>query len=177
MKKILKVLNKTEEVIIVTMFAVMVFAIFLQVIMRYVFQNSLVWTEELGKFMFIWISWLGISIGEKRGEHIKITLLTDKFPHKGQHIANIISEIVVIAICAVTVYYGIFLVMLQSTTHYAGIQISVAWGYLAVVLGCSIMILRCIGMIVLSIKGMKSGQPLAEIMEGLVAKYDAELEG
>lgn len=177
MKKVLNVLNKAEEVTIVGMFIIMVAAIFIQVIMRYVFQNSLVWTEELGKFLFIWISWLGISIGEKRGEHIKITLVTDKFGLKGQHIANIISEIIVIGICLITVYYGVNMVMLQATTHYAGIKISVAWGYLAVVLGCSIMILRCIGMIVLSIKGMRDKQPLSEIMEGLVAKYDAELEG
>ena len=177
MRKLIKVLNMTEEIVIVAMFIVMVSAIFMQVIMRYVFDNSLPWTEELGKFLFVWISWLGISIGEKRGEHIKITLLTDKFSTKAQHIANIVSEIVVIIICAVTVYYGIVMVMVQSTTHYAGIQISVAWGYLAVVIGCAIMILRCIGMIVLSIKGMKRGQPLHEIMDALVAKYDAELEG
>ena len=69
------------------------------------------------------------------------------------------------------------MVILQTTTNYAGIKISVAWGYLAVVVGCAIMMLRCIGMIVLSVKGMKSGQPLHEMMEELVAKYDAELEG
>ena len=177
MKKLIKALNKTEEVVLVAMFALMVAIIFIQVIMRYVFQNSLYWSEELGKFLFIWISWLGISIGEKRGEHIKITLIVDKFSNKAQYIANIISEIIVIAICAVTVYYGITMVILQTTTNYAGIKISVAWVYLAVVVGCAIMILRCIGMIVLSVKGMKSGQPLHEMMEELVAKYDAELEG
>ena len=107
MKKLIKALNKTEEVVLVAMFALMVAIIFIQVIMRYVFQNSLYWSEELGKFLFIWISWLGISIGEKRGEHIKITLIVDKFSNKAQYIANIISEIIVIAICAVTVYYGI----------------------------------------------------------------------
>mgnify|MGYP004445407095 FL=1 len=177
MKKLIKALNKTEEVVLVAMFALMVVIIFIQVIMRYVFQNSLYWSEELGKFLFIWISWLGISFGEKRGEHIKITLIVDKFSNKAQYIANIISEIIVIAICAVTVYYGITMVILQTTTNYAGIKISVDWGYLAVVVGCAIMMLRCIGMIVLSVKGMKSGQPLHEMMEELVAKYDAELEG
>lgn len=177
MKKVIKILNKMEEVTIVAMFAAMVAIIFVQVIMRYVFDNSLYWSEELGKFLFIWISWLGISIGEKRGEHIKITLIVDKFSNKWQYIANIVSEVIVIAICAVTVYYGVIMVALQTTTNYAGIKISVAWGYLAVALGCAIMILRCIGMIVISVRGMKSGQSLHEMMNELVEKYDAELEG
>ena len=75
-------LNHTEEIVIVAMFALMVAVIFLQVIMRYVFSNSLSWSEELGKFLFVWITWLGISLGERMGEHIKITMLVDRLPFK-----------------------------------------------------------------------------------------------
>jgi len=164
MRKLINTLNKTEEIVLVAMFALMVAIIFIQVIMRYVFQNSLYWSEELGKFLFIWISWLGISIGEKRGEHIKITILTDKCSVKWQHILNIISEIIVIAICAVTVYYGVMLVITQAGTNYAGIKISVAWGYLSVVVGCGLMILRSIGMCVTSLKGIKTGEALADMI-------------
>lgn len=138
------ILNHTEEIVIVAMFAAMVAVIFLQVIMRYVFNNSLSWSEELGKFFFVWITWLGISLGERVGEHIKITMLTDRLPFKVAQIVNIISEIIVIAICAVTFYYGVSLVFSQMGTHYAGIKISVSWGYLAVVVGCGLMIIRSV---------------------------------
>ena len=70
-KNILKTLDKIEETVLVAMFVAMVGIIFFQVIMRYVFNNSLSWSEELGKFLFVWISWLGISIGHKRKEHIR----------------------------------------------------------------------------------------------------------
>lgn len=66
------ILNHIEEVIIVSMFALMVIIIFVQVIMRKA-GNSLSWSEELGKFLFVWISWMGISLGQREGEHIKIT--------------------------------------------------------------------------------------------------------
>lgn len=75
-------LNHTEEIVIVAMFAVMVAVIFVQVIMRKC-GNSLTWSEELGKFLFVWITWLGISLGERKGEHIKITMLTDRLPFPG----------------------------------------------------------------------------------------------
>ena len=60
------ILNHIEEVIIVSMFALMVIIIFVQVIMRKA-GNSLSWSEELGKFLFVWISWMGISLGQREG--------------------------------------------------------------------------------------------------------------
>ena len=88
------ILNHIEEVIIVSMFALMVIIIFVQVIMRKA-GNSLSWSEELGKFLFVWISWMGISLGQREGEHIKITMLTDRLPFRLAQIVNIISDIVV----------------------------------------------------------------------------------
>lgn len=49
-KQIFSILNHIEEVIIVSMFALMVIIIFVQVIMRKA-GNSLSWSEELGKFL------------------------------------------------------------------------------------------------------------------------------
>lgn len=154
------ILNHTEEIVIVGMFAAMVAVIFLQVIMRYVFNNSLPWSEELGKFFFVWITWLGISLGERVGEHIKITMLTDRLPFKVAQVVNILSEIIVIAICAVTFYYGMSLVFSQMGTHYAGIKISVSWGYLAVVVGCGLMILRSVWGLGRSVVYLFKGAPV-----------------
>ena len=161
-------LNHTEEIVIVAMFALMVAVIFLQVIMRYVFSNSLSWSEELGKFLFVWITWLGISLGERKGEHIKIPMLTDRLPFRVAQVVNILSEIIVIIICAVTFYYGITLVFSQMGTHYAGIKISVSWGYLAVVVGCGLMILR-------SVWGF--GRSLKYLFKGAPAEQDGEEKG
>ncbi|WP_258876237.1 TRAP transporter large permease subunit [Fusobacterium animalis] len=110
--------------------------------MRYIFNNSLSWSEELGKFLFVWISWLGISIGAKRKEHIKITMFIDKVSPKLKCLCDILSELIIFGICAVTAYYGLELVISQSQIFFAGIKISMSWGYLSVVLGCFIMMIR-----------------------------------
>jgi len=141
--KIVSFIDKIEELSLVAMYSVMVIVIFVQVIMRYCFNNSLSWSEELGKFLFVWLSWIGISIGAKKGEHIKITMLVDRLPTNAAHIANILSELIVVGICAVTAYYGSSLVISQAGVHFSGIKISMAWGYLSVVLGCILMIFRC----------------------------------
>ena len=95
-----KRIDQLENICLVAMFAIMVAAIFLQIIMRFVFNNSLVWSEELGKFIFVWISWLGISIGERKNEHIKITLITDKLPPLGKKISEIAAYTVLVPAAA-----------------------------------------------------------------------------
>lgn len=146
--KITGVIDRAEDICLVSMFALLVFFIFLQIIMRFVFNHSLVWSEELGKFIFVWISWLGISIGERRNEHIKITLVIDKFSPKWQKIFEIIAYLILAAILLVTIYYAVILVEFQVNVIYAGIKISTSWGYLSLVLGCGFMLLRLISVIV-----------------------------
>ncbi|WP_022819777.1 TRAP transporter small permease [Fusobacterium russii] len=155
--KLVDFLDKLEEIVLVIMFALMVLVIFGQVIMRYVFNNSLSWSEELGKFLFVWISWIGISIGAKRKEHIKITMFVDKCSARNALICEILSEIVVFGICAVTAYYGIELVISQAHINFAGIKISMSWGYLAVVIGCIVMMLRNLIIIKSSFNSLRSG--------------------
>ena len=156
MKKILKVLDKIEDTVLITMFMAMVGAIFFQVIMRFVFNNSSSWSEELGKFLFVWLSWLGISIGHRRKEHIKITMLVDRLPRKTKLVLEAMTELILIAICGITLYYSIYLIGIQWKVPYAGIKISTSWGYLSLVLGCGLFLLRAIIYFFEAVKAIKN---------------------
>lgn len=52
--------------------------------MRTVFHNSLSWSEELSRYIFIWQIWLGASIALKEDEHINVTLIYN-FVKKKEH--------------------------------------------------------------------------------------------
>ncbi|MBP1926428.1 TRAP-type C4-dicarboxylate transport system permease small subunit [Sedimentibacter acidaminivorans] len=52
----------------------------IQVIMRYVFRSSLVWSEEVSRYLFIWMVFIGISYGIKNGSHMRIDMLEHFFP-------------------------------------------------------------------------------------------------
>lgn len=162
MKKVVKTIDKIEDTCLIAMFAAMVGIIFFQVIMRYVFNNSLSWSEELGKFLFVWISWIGIGIGHRRKEHIKITLLVDKLPYKLNKAAEALTELILIVICGVTLYYGFTMIGIQMNVPYAGIKISTAWGYLSVVLGCMLFIARAVAYFIQAVKCVISKEADAE---------------
>lgn len=172
----MKVVDKTEDICLVVMFALMVIFIFLQIIMRFIVGHSLVWSEELGKFIFVWLSWLGISIGERRNEHIKITLLTDRLSPKLQKIFEIIAYLILLAILAVIIYYAVILVDFQWKVKYAGIKISTSWGYLSLVLGCGFMVLRILAVLYRDIKALITKNYDAPSHPNTVSQIDQAVE-
>ena len=69
--------NYEEYLIGIFLVAISAVAI-LQVIMRHIFHNSLSWSEEAMRFMFIWLVMLGFSDGVKKNTHIKVTIIYDR---------------------------------------------------------------------------------------------------
>ena len=49
--------------------------IFVQVVARYAFHHSLSWSEEIGRYIFVWISFLGMVAAFKHGSHVSLDLL------------------------------------------------------------------------------------------------------
>ena len=74
LKKLIRYYNRLEENVLILSLVFTVALIFLQVIMRKVFQNSITWSEELARYIFIWQIWLGTSIGFRDGKHISISV-------------------------------------------------------------------------------------------------------
>ena len=69
--KVLKFLDENlEKMLCVIFLALMSIIIVLQVFFRYVLNNSLSWSEELARYLFIWMIYVGISYGVKMDKHI-----------------------------------------------------------------------------------------------------------
>ncbi|MDG4674816.1 TRAP transporter small permease [Shinella sp. 838] len=67
-----------EPIFLGACMGLMALLIFVQVIMRYVFESSLLWSEELVRWLFIWTIWVGIAYAFRVGDHIRITVLSDR---------------------------------------------------------------------------------------------------
>lgn len=147
LKKLVNLYNRIEEIFLVMLLSSSVIIIFYQVVMRYAFNNSPPWTEELAKIMFVWMSWLGISLTQKRGEHICIELMTSKLKGKKQVFALILGNIITIVICAVMIKYG-YIVMdtIMKTRQTSSVLKFPTWiVYLSCPFSCVLMILRLLG--------------------------------
>lgn len=71
-------------VVLVAAVAVMVTVVSAQVALRYGFNRSFDWADEIGRLAFVWSIFLAIPLGVRDGAHIGIDLVVDKLPPAGQ---------------------------------------------------------------------------------------------
>ena len=60
--------------------ALMVVVVTAQVVMRYVFNGSFDWADEVSRIAFVWTIFLAIPLGIRDGTHVGIDLLVERFP-------------------------------------------------------------------------------------------------
>ena len=108
-----KIWDNLEEFIIIPLIFAMSFIIFIQVIARYVFRNSLTWSEELARYLFVWLVYFSVSFTARRQKHIRIDAAINLYPKAMRPIIEIVSEVIVlafsvfIAVTGVTVFQKI----------------------------------------------------------------------
>ena len=114
MKKVLHFLNEyLEETSCVCLMSFMTVIIFIQVVMRYVMHNSLSWSEELARYCFIWLIYIGVAYGCKLMKHIKIDAALHLFPEKVRPYIVITGEVLVLVFAVYIVVTGVELTYKQ----------------------------------------------------------------
>lgn len=76
-----RILERVAEASVIAMVPVMVAVMAAQVFLRYVFNTSLSWSEELTLGLFTWTVMLMGALGVKHGLHVRMSLLIKQLPH------------------------------------------------------------------------------------------------
>ena len=95
-----------EEVILIVLLAAMTLIMGVQVTARYVFHNSLSWSEEVVRFMFVWSGFLGIPYCIKHRSSIAVELFKLKLSEKGQDVLDYIIYAIMAVIAVIMLVYG-----------------------------------------------------------------------
>lgn len=168
MLKPLKWLDENlEKYIIFLLSTVMVVVIFIQVFMRYVMSNSLSWSEELARYCFIWLIYIGISYAVKRHRHIKVDAALLLFKDKTKIYFSLISNILFLIFCVyVVIYgYGIASQLLSFGQTTPALQIPTGIVYLAPPVGMGLAGIRLIQNIIENIISIKNFDKTQELPE------------
>jgi len=73
---------------------------------RYVLNDSLSWTEEVARYLLIWLAAVGSLVAMHRRQHVAIDILPEMFKGGFGRILRLFIAVVIIATCAVLSYYG-----------------------------------------------------------------------
>ena len=147
MKKVLQIFNdKFEEYFLVSTLAFSVTLIFIQVVMRYAFNDSISWSEELARYMFIWQAWIAVGFATKHSRHINLDMVINMCSPRVKNILYWLSH-------AIWLAFGLYMtwksaeftkMIFKRSTVSAALEIRMGWVYLAVPVGCALMSFRLI---------------------------------
>lgn len=162
MKRLLVFLDENIEVILASI-ALIIFSILTitQVIMRYVFNNPLSWTEELARYLFIWFVYISGSYAVKYQRHVKLSFIVDKFKEPIKSYIQLCSLLLWLSFLLFLNVYSIQVVefIYHSNQSSPANNLPMYLVYLAITIGSLLMTLRVIQHIILKVKTMFNINP------------------
>lgn len=146
MRKFIDRINEYLKWATIVSITIMLFVIFLQVIFRYVFSHSLTFSEELARYLFVYIVFFGTAVVARENGHIVMGVLTQKLKGKIAKYTKIAAYIFTILFVTILFYQGFRMVMLTSYQLSPALRIPMSYVYLAIpmasfVMFCNILIL------------------------------------
>lgn len=163
--KILNVLRKFEEIVIVGTMVLILLLIFGQALLRYFFGSGLVWGEELARYVHIAQIWLASSLAIKTGGHIRVTFFRDLFTKSGRRIIDLVATLSFFVLMVFVAVKGTEFIfhLIETGQRAPSMGILMAIPYAVVPLGAMLMLIRLIQ----QFRSVLKGEVIDEGIEGV----------
>ena len=117
----------------------------LQIFSRYLLNHSLFWSEELARYIFIWLVFLSGAMVLRQDRHIQVTVFVDMLPPVVRSGVLILGDLLMLGFALTVCVEGIRLSGMVWTVPTAAMEIPWALVYLGIILGTGIMTLALAG--------------------------------
>jgi TRAP-type transport system small permease protein len=135
-------LSAMAELVTWILVALTILVTLTQVVFRYGLESSLSWSEELARYMFVWIIFIGASVATRRRQHIFVEVLVAQFPERlrtGVDLLGILAS----ASFFIVLGYVSWLLMLNAWQQYStALDIRIAYVYAAAPIGAALSVLH-----------------------------------
>ena len=129
MKVLTDLFFRVAEFTLVTMLSLMVIMVFGNVVLRYGFNDGIIISEELSRYLFIWITFLGAIVTMRDNAHLGLDSLVRRLSLRGKKLAYAISNILMLGCCAL-MFYGTFKQHgINASTRSPVLEIPMIWIY------------------------------------------------
>ncbi len=155
MRKVVKIWDKLEEILIVILISVASYLSFQEVILRSVFNTGWGGSYEITIMALIWCTFIGVSLGIKENVHIGVDLLVNKFPPGIQRVFLYLSIGCCLVFGIVIAYQGYHFTAFISKSHLLSrdLRIPMEWAYMAVPVCGVLVTIRFLERLVYVIQG------------------------
>jgi TRAP-type C4-dicarboxylate transport system permease small subunit len=138
------VLAKAEAAVLITLVAAITVIVFLQVVYRYVLTEPLHWSEELARYLFVWLSILGATLGLQKRGHFGLDFFYRILPNKGRRFLQFLTCLLMGCVILVIFVQGIRLVQATVLQESPAMGIPMGWAYACLPVGALLMAIHLV---------------------------------
>lgn len=147
----------------ISLVAVIAIIVIASVFWRYVLNDSLSWSEDVAKFLMVWLAFIGAPLGFRHGAHVAISLVPPGAPAAVLRLARVLVHAIVLALMVILTWQS-WLFAWNGRTQVALTigDISMLWIFIAMPIGAAIMALVALELLMLTALGRPEPQPSEE---------------
>lgn len=165
MSQILSALNRNAERWLLLVFYVMLVAtMFIEVVRRELLSYSSIWGEEIVRYAFIYLTYIGVAAAVKERGHIRIDVIMNYIGPRAKAVLYIFGDIVMMIVAVIALYWSFETVHVSwkfgSVTH--GLRVSQVWFLMAVPFGFLLVMFRLVQSLLRDIADLRAGRPVYE---------------
>lgn len=153
------------EWLLIGLLGVMVVLVFGNVVLRYGFNDGIISSEELSRFLFIWITFLGAIVTMRENGHLGLDSIVRKLSLGGKKVAFAVSNLLMLGCCALMFYGTLKQHSINASTRSAVTEIPMSWVYGVGYITSVAMGLMIIGKLVQLAKGNFNEADLIQVQD------------
>jgi TRAP-type transport system small permease protein len=139
MQKLLDWMEKALDAILILMMIVMGSAVIIQVASRYIANRPTSWSEEVARYLFVWITFLGSAVVIRKRRHVDVSVLTDRLPPRAAWVVYLVADAAMLFLLGTLTWAGIGITAVAHRQLSAAMDLPMSLAYAAMPIGTGLM--------------------------------------
>lgn len=159
-----KIDDNAERWLLLVFYVMLVITMAIEVVRRELFAYSSIWGEEIVRYSFIYLAWIGAAAAVKERAHIRIDVILHYLGPRPKALIYLFGDLVMFVVALVALYWSFETVLVSakfgSVSH--GLRVSMVWFLMAVPGGFTLMIWRLLQSFLRDYRSLRDGTPVFE---------------
>ncbi len=141
-RRVVQAADRLAQAAVACLVVALVGISFAQIIFRYALVRPLFWADELSRYLFVWIAFVGAGVAMGANLHYGFDYLTEKCRPRAKEAIRFVVNFGAATFVAVCLVAGIYVTFLIAVQKSPSLQISMSWVYAALPMGSLLILLH-----------------------------------
>jgi TRAP-type C4-dicarboxylate transport system permease small subunit len=148
--RVMRVFDRVEEGVTLLCFFGMSAAVLVQLVFRFVFNSPLLFPEEVSRYCYVWMTFIGLALATKNREHIRVELLAHALPPRWGRVMGLVVDVASCAMLLFLAYLGVRFMDFSRMNISSALELPLNLVYVSFPAGCALAVVRALRLVATS---------------------------